>query len=100
MNPTWPERGRLRLAVIGAAATAVVALCCRIVFAAPAHDREPLEFVLFLMAAAALCIVGLARHRHVSVVWLGCIAAAMRSCVNASAGRLCRSSVRPSTNRA
>ena len=68
MNPTWPERGRLRLAVIGAAATAVVALCCRIVFAAPAHDREPLEFVLFLMAAAALCIVGLARHRHVSVV--------------------------------
>ena len=75
MNPTWPERGRLRLAVIGAAATAVVALCCRIVFAAPAHNREPLEFVLFLMAAAALCIVGLARHRHVSVVWLGCIAA-------------------------
>ena len=75
MNPSWPERGRLQLAVLAALATAIAAFVCRIAFADPAHDREPFEFVLYLMAAAALCIVGLARHRHLSVVWLGCIAA-------------------------
>jgi len=76
VNPAWPERGRLQLSVLGAAAIAVVALGCRFVFADPAHEREPFEFVLYLLAAAALCIVGLARHRHLSAVWLGCIAAA------------------------
>jgi signal transduction histidine kinase len=76
VNPAWPERARLQVAVLAALTIAVAALGCRIVFADPAHDREPLEFVLYLMAAAALCVVGLARHRHPSVVWLGCIAAA------------------------
>jgi signal transduction histidine kinase len=76
VNPAWPERRRLWLAALAALTIAVVALGCRIVFADPTHDRQPLEFVLYLLAAAALCVVGLARHRHVSVVWLGCIAAA------------------------
>jgi signal transduction histidine kinase len=75
VNPAWPERGRLQVAVLAALTTALVALGCRVVFADPAHDRQPFEFVLYLLAAAALCIIGLARHRHVSVVWLGCIAA-------------------------
>ena len=76
MNPAWPERGRLRLAVLAALTATTVALAVRILLSDPARVPQPGELVLLLIATAALCVAGLARRRHLSAVWLGCVVAA------------------------
>ena len=76
MSAAWPERGRLRPAILAALTAAVVALAVRVFVSAQGRTPQPNELVLLLIASAGLCVVGLTWRRDPSGAWLGCIVAA------------------------
>ena len=92
------KRGRLDLAIVGAVIGMAVAVAVRIVLGTPSRVPDPNELVLLLISLAALCVVGLARHRDPPLAWIACVTAASFAYLDLVAAiRLGQATIEPST---
>ena len=77
---------------VGAAAMTLVLAALRLGAVGPLPSATPYELFPLLIAAAFLCVVGLARARHPSIAWLATVGAAFTVTIDLAA---CARNVRP-----
>jgi signal transduction histidine kinase len=89
MGARFADRSRVTranaAAAVGAAAMTVVLAALRFGVVGPRPPATPYELIPLLIAAAFLCVVGLARRRHPSTAWLATIGAAFTVTIDLAA---------------